>query len=44
MCCPLKYIIFRRGFGIDHMKAYFFLAKIDTILVRIWNFLLTITW
>ncbi|KAG7550567.1 hypothetical protein ISN45_Aa06g013370 [Arabidopsis thaliana x Arabidopsis arenosa] len=38
-----KYIIFRRGFGIDHMKAYFFLAKIDTILVRIWNFLLTIT-
>ncbi|KAG7602175.1 hypothetical protein ISN45_At05g012720 [Arabidopsis thaliana x Arabidopsis arenosa] len=38
-----KYIIFRRGFGIDHMKAYFFLAKIDTILVRIWHFLLTIT-
>ncbi|KAF2599367.1 hypothetical protein F2Q68_00007313 [Brassica cretica] len=38
-----KYIIFRRGFGIDHMKAYFFLAKVDTILVRIWMFLLTIT-
>ncbi|KAF8046690.1 hypothetical protein N665_3518s0007 [Sinapis alba] len=38
-----KYIIFRRGFGIDHMKAYFFLAKVNTILVRIWNFLLTIT-
>ncbi|CAN8236512.1 unnamed protein product [Cochlearia groenlandica] len=38
-----KYIIFRRGFGIDHMKAYFFLAKINTILVRIWNFILTIT-
>ncbi|CAH2072806.1 unnamed protein product [Thlaspi arvense] len=38
-----KYIIFRRGFGIDHMKAYFFLAKVNTILVRIWKCLLTIT-
>ncbi|KAL1201357.1 hypothetical protein V5N11_003769 [Cardamine amara subsp. amara] len=38
-----KYIIFRRGFGIDHMTAYFLLAKVNTILFRIWNFLLTIT-
>ncbi|XP_010524227.1 PREDICTED: uncharacterized protein LOC104802361 isoform X2 [Tarenaya hassleriana] len=38
-----KYIIFRRGFGIDHMTAYFFEAKVNTIVFRIWNFFLTIT-
>ncbi|KAG8656055.1 hypothetical protein MANES_04G093800v8 [Manihot esculenta] len=38
-----KYIIFRRGFGIDKMTAYFVKAKINTILARIWSFFLTIT-
>ncbi|XP_007032041.2 PREDICTED: uncharacterized protein LOC18601143 isoform X1 [Theobroma cacao] len=32
-----KFIIFRRGFGIDHMTAYFFKAKVNTIIVRFWR-------
>ncbi|TXG54957.1 hypothetical protein EZV62_020213 [Acer yangbiense] len=38
-----KYIIFRRGFGIDHTTAYFIKSKIDTIIWRIWKCLLTVT-
>ncbi|GKV40699.1 hypothetical protein SLEP1_g48310 [Rubroshorea leprosula] len=29
-----KYMIFRRGFGIDHMTAFFVNAKINTIIAR----------
>ncbi|KAL9662579.1 hypothetical protein QQ045_027412 [Rhodiola kirilowii] len=32
-----KYIIFRRGFGIDLMSAYFFNAKVNTIITRAWR-------
>uniref|UniRef100_A0A7N0UQB3 Aminopeptidase n=1 Tax=Kalanchoe fedtschenkoi TaxID=63787 RepID=A0A7N0UQB3_KALFE len=32
-----KYIIFRRGFGIDHMTAYFINAKVNTIISRVWR-------
>ncbi|KAK1566959.1 hypothetical protein Q3G72_006628 [Acer saccharum] len=38
-----KYIIFRRGFGIDHTTAYFIKSKIDTIIWRIWKCLMTVT-
>ncbi|CAN0876016.1 hypothetical protein LINGRAHAP2_LOCUS11055 [Linum grandiflorum] len=38
-----KFIIFRRGFGIDHMEAYFIKHKINTIIIRIWMLLLLIT-
>ncbi|KAK2665997.1 hypothetical protein Ddye_004571 [Dipteronia dyeriana] len=38
-----KYVIFRRGFGIDHTTAYFIKSKIDTIIWRIWKCLLTVT-
>ncbi|XP_065865943.1 uncharacterized protein [Euphorbia lathyris] len=38
-----KFIIFRRGFGIDQMTAYFITQKINTIIARIWGFFLTIT-
>ncbi|CAI0555812.1 unnamed protein product [Linum tenue] len=38
-----KYIIFRRGFGIDQMTAYFIKHKINTIIMRLWMLILTIT-
>ncbi|XP_024017818.1 uncharacterized protein LOC21390957 [Morus notabilis] len=38
-----KYIIFRRGIGIDHTTAFFFQAKVNTIILRIWRFFLTVT-
>ncbi|KAM7278738.1 hypothetical protein ACFE04_005872 [Oxalis oulophora] len=38
-----KYIIFRRGFGIDHNTAYYFQAKVNIIIARIWRILLTVT-
>ncbi|WCJ40253.1 hypothetical protein M5689_021183 [Euphorbia peplus] len=38
-----KFIIFRRGFGIDQMTAYFIKPKINIIISRIWRFFLTIT-
>ncbi|CAN1826988.1 hypothetical protein LINPERHAP1_LOCUS31778 [Linum perenne] len=38
-----KFIIFRRGFGIDQMTAYFIKNKINYIVMRIWMFLLLIT-
>ncbi|GMN57380.1 hypothetical protein TIFTF001_026484 [Ficus carica] len=38
-----KYIIFRRGIGIDHTTAYFIQAKVNTIILRIWRFFLKVT-
>ncbi|KAF2322979.1 hypothetical protein GH714_032592 [Hevea brasiliensis] len=38
-----KFIIFRRGFGIDKMTAYFIKSKINTILARLWRCFLTVT-
>ncbi|OMO99276.1 hypothetical protein COLO4_13386 [Corchorus olitorius] len=32
-----KFIIFRRGFGIDKMTAFFFKPKLETIIVRLWR-------
>ncbi|KAF5725593.1 Disease resistance protein [Tripterygium wilfordii] len=38
-----KYIIFRRGIGIDKTTDYFFMEKLDMIIARIWAFLLRLT-
>ncbi|PON50488.1 hypothetical protein TorRG33x02_314140 [Trema orientale] len=38
-----KYIIFRRGIGIDHNSAYFFQAKVNTIILKTWRFFLKVT-
>ncbi|RWR86916.1 Disease resistance protein [Cinnamomum micranthum f. kanehirae] len=38
-----KYIIFRRGIGIDRTTDYFFMEKLDMIIARIWGWLLYIT-
>ncbi|XP_050234088.1 uncharacterized protein LOC126682437 isoform X2 [Mercurialis annua] len=38
-----KFIVFRRGFGIDKMTAFFIKQKINTIIARIWKCFLTIT-
>ncbi|XP_022774185.1 uncharacterized protein LOC111316502 [Durio zibethinus] len=38
-----KFIIFRRGFGIDRMSAYFLKAKVNTIIVRLCRCFMTIT-
>ncbi|KAL9241826.1 hypothetical protein vseg_015890 [Gypsophila vaccaria] len=38
-----QYIIFRRGFGMDQMTAYFFDWKIDAIISRIWQGFLRLT-
>lgn len=38
-----KYIIFRRGIGIDRTTDYFFLEKVDMIISRFWGYLLRIT-
>ncbi|GLT76443.1 hypothetical protein SLA2020_481000 [Shorea laevis] len=38
-----KYIIFRRGFGIDHMTAFFVNAKVNTIIARVWRCFMTMT-
>ncbi|XP_049383319.1 uncharacterized protein LOC125847697 isoform X2 [Solanum stenotomum] len=35
-----KYIIFRRGIGIDKTTDYFFLEKVDMIISRIWGWIL----
>ncbi|XP_043817749.1 uncharacterized protein LOC110626677 isoform X5 [Manihot esculenta] len=35
-----KYIIFRRGIGIDHTTDYFILEKVDILIARFWAFLL----
>ncbi|GMH06888.1 hypothetical protein Nepgr_008728 [Nepenthes gracilis] len=38
-----KYIIFRRGIGIDHTTDYFFMEKVDMLIARIWAKLLKLT-
>ncbi|XP_057489339.1 uncharacterized protein LOC130775209 isoform X2 [Actinidia eriantha] len=38
-----KYVIFRRGFGIDHTTSYFFKQKVNTILARLWRCILRCT-
>ncbi|CAD6256856.1 unnamed protein product [Miscanthus lutarioriparius] len=38
-----KYIIFRRGIGIDHTTDYFFMEKVDVIISRAWRSLLRVT-
>ncbi|PON35509.1 hypothetical protein PanWU01x14_335980 [Parasponia andersonii] len=37
------YLIFRRGIGIDHISAYFFQAKVNTIILKTWRFFLKVT-
>ncbi|OWM71386.1 uncharacterized protein LOC116194183 [Punica granatum] len=38
-----KYVIFRRGIGIDRTTDYFFMEKVDMIITRLWAYLLRIT-
>uniref|UniRef100_M8BFS0 Aminopeptidase n=1 Tax=Aegilops tauschii TaxID=37682 RepID=M8BFS0_AEGTA len=38
-----KYIVFRRGIGIDQTTDYFFMEKVDVIISRAWRFLLRVT-
>ncbi|KAK1369797.1 Aminopeptidase [Heracleum sosnowskyi] len=38
-----KYIIFRRGTGMDRTTDYFFMEKVDMIISRIWGWILRIT-
>lgn len=38
-----KYVIFRRGIGIDRTTDYFFMEKLDMIIARIWGKLLRVT-
>lgn len=35
-----KYVIFRRGIGIDRTTDYFFMEKLDMIIARFWGYLL----
>ncbi|XP_059294387.1 uncharacterized protein LOC132047364 isoform X3 [Lycium ferocissimum] len=35
-----KYVIFRRGIGIDKTTDYFFLEKVDMIIARTWGWIL----
>ncbi|XP_071915517.1 uncharacterized protein [Coffea arabica] len=35
-----KYVIFRRGIGIDQTTDYFFLEKVDMIIPRLWTWFL----
>ncbi|KAI3666074.1 hypothetical protein L6452_44712 [Arctium lappa] len=37
-----KYVIFRRGIGIDRTTDYFFLEKVDMIIARIWGWIMRI--
>ncbi|KAJ0974608.1 hypothetical protein J5N97_016573 [Dioscorea zingiberensis] len=39
-----KYIIFRRGIGIDRTTDYFMMEKLDMIISRIWAWFLRVTW
>ncbi|KAG9447277.1 hypothetical protein H6P81_013405 [Aristolochia fimbriata] len=38
-----KYIIFRRGIGIDRTSDYFFMEKVDMIIARLWGWFLRVT-
>lgn len=42
-CFHVKYIIFRRGIGIDRTTDYFFMEKVDMLISRLWRGLLRIT-
>ncbi|KAH8489385.1 hypothetical protein H0E87_024848 [Populus deltoides] len=42
-CFADKFIIFRRGFGIDHLNSYFIMPKINTIISRFWRCFLKVT-
>ncbi|CAK9166176.1 unnamed protein product [Ilex paraguariensis] len=35
-----KYVIFRRGIGLDQTTDYFFLEKVDMIIARLWAWIL----
>ncbi|KAK8618998.1 hypothetical protein V6N13_132968 [Hibiscus sabdariffa] len=35
-----KYVIFRRGIGIDRTTNFFYLEKVDTIISRLWTLLM----
>ncbi|KAH9627172.1 hypothetical protein KSS87_018412 [Heliosperma pusillum] len=38
-----KYVIFRRGIGLDRTTDYFFMEKVDMIIARLWAKLLRVT-
>ncbi|XP_008231231.1 PREDICTED: uncharacterized protein LOC103330429 [Prunus mume] len=38
-----KYIIFRRGIGLDKTTDYFIMEKVDIILARFWAYILRVT-
>nr|DAD34072.1 TPA_asm: hypothetical protein HUJ06_004712 [Nelumbo nucifera] len=38
-----KYVIFRRGIGIDRTTDYFFMEKVDMIIARLWACILKVT-
>ncbi|KAG5051021.1 hypothetical protein JHK87_003219 [Glycine soja] len=38
-----KYIIFRRGIGIDRTTDYFVMEKVDMLIARFWSYMLRIT-
>ncbi|KAG4952233.1 hypothetical protein GLYMA_16G147900v4 [Glycine max] len=38
-----KYIIFRRGIGIDRTTDYFVMEKVDMLIARFWSYILRIT-
>lgn len=38
-----KYVIFRRGIGLDQTTDYFFMEKVDMIITRIWAYMLKLT-
>ncbi|XP_065867065.1 uncharacterized protein [Euphorbia lathyris] len=39
-----KYVIFRRGIGIDRTSDYFIMEKVDMLIARLWAFILRVTW
>ncbi|KAL5581474.1 hypothetical protein UlMin_013916 [Ulmus minor] len=38
-----KYVIFRRGIGLDQTTDYFFMEKVDMIIGRFWSYILRLT-
>ncbi|KAL3722916.1 hypothetical protein ACJRO7_035155 [Eucalyptus globulus] len=38
-----KYVIFRRGFGMDQTRSCFFTEKVDLIITSIWAYILKLT-
>ncbi|CAN6703007.1 unnamed protein product [Malus baccata var. baccata] len=38
-----KYVIFRRGIGLDKTSDYFIMEKVDMIIARCWKYLLRLT-